>query len=201
VCFAENGFDATSIREIAKKARANSALVNYYFGGKTGLYAEALRYIFSCGPIKISRTLASIHQPKSRTEAIQALSAVIESMVHKLMTCSGGSTLDRASLSLVTRELQNPREDVALLILEYMRQFYDSIWDCLKVLRPDLEWLTAMNYVHSIIGQVTHLHNYLALIRMLRDEPDYPSDLVALAQHITDFSLRGIGIPEALPGA
>ena len=46
LCFAEKGFDATGIREIAGRARANSALVQYHFGGKTGIYAEALRCIF-----------------------------------------------------------------------------------------------------------------------------------------------------------
>jgi len=39
------------------------------------------------------------------------------------------------------------------------------------------------------------------LIRLIRKEPDYPRDLKALARHITEFSLRGIGIPEAFPGA
>lgn len=200
MCFAEKGFDATRIREIAKKARANSALVNYYFGSKIGLYAEALRYIFSRRPIKRISVPIGINQSHTRAEAAQTLAVIIENMLHKFMTSNGSSTLDRASLLLVTREFQNPREDVALLILEYMRQFYDNIWGCIKILRPDLDWLTAMNYAHSVIGQVTHLHSYLALIRMFRNEPDYPSDLAAVAQHITEFSLRGIGIPEALPG-
>lgn len=36
--FAELGFDATSTRLIAKKAGVNIAMLNYYFGGKEGLY-------------------------------------------------------------------------------------------------------------------------------------------------------------------
>ncbi len=36
--FAELGFDATSTRLIAKKAEVNIAMLNYYFGGKEGLY-------------------------------------------------------------------------------------------------------------------------------------------------------------------
>jgi len=200
ICFAEKGFDATSIREIAKKAGANSALVNYYFGSKTGLYKEALRYIFDCGPMKIANTLMSSDRTHTMAEAHETLIVLIKNMLHSMMTCSNGSILDQSSLLLVKRELQNPREDVALLILEYMRQFYDNILLCLKVLRPDLDQLILMDYVHSIIGQITHLHNYLTLIRMFRNEPDYPSDLAAVAQHITEFSIRGIGVPEAFPG-
>ena len=201
LCFAEKGFDATSIREIAKRARVNSALVHYYFGCKTGLYVGALNHIFSCRPLKLASIPVSADQPGARLEAIQALGVVIENMLRELMTCSDGSALDKASLLLVTRELQNPREDVALLILEHMRPFHDNILGCLKILRPDLDRLTTMDYMCSIIGQVTHLHNHLTLIRMSRNEPNYPSDLAAVARHITEFSLRGIGIPEAFPGA
>jgi AcrR family transcriptional regulator len=201
LCFAEKGFDATGIREIAQKARANSALVHYYFGGKTGLYAEALRYIFSCRPInKVVNVPVSASHPNARAEATQMLRVIINNLLHELMTCNGDSTLDRASLLLVTRELQNPREDVAQLILDHMRPFYDNVWGCIKILRPDLDWLTAIDYIHSIIGQVTHLRNYITLIRLFRNDPAYPSDLAAVSHHITEFSLRGIGSSETLPG-
>jgi AcrR family transcriptional regulator len=36
--FAEKGFSAVSIREIASVAKVNSSLISYYFGGKQGLY-------------------------------------------------------------------------------------------------------------------------------------------------------------------
>lgn len=46
IVFAERGFDGAGIREIAERAKANSAMVQYHFGGKEGLYLEALRYAF-----------------------------------------------------------------------------------------------------------------------------------------------------------
>jgi len=45
--FAAKGYDGTGIREIAKGAQANSALVAYHFCGKEGLYLEALKAVFS----------------------------------------------------------------------------------------------------------------------------------------------------------
>jgi AcrR family transcriptional regulator len=201
ICFAEKGFDATGIREIALKAKANSALVQYYFGGKTGLYAAALGHIFSCHPLHIPARPEGIEPPNARTDAIHSLGAMVETLLEELLACRDGSELDRAAHFLVTREMNSPRVDVATLIVDHMRPYTDLMQACLKVLRPDLDWLQAMDYTHSIFAQVVHLHHNLPLIRMLRNEPDYPQDLKAVARHITEFSLRGIGIPEAFPGA
>lgn len=45
--FAQKGFHAVSIRELAKTAKMNSALISYYFGGKEGLYQEVLEDQFT----------------------------------------------------------------------------------------------------------------------------------------------------------
>jgi len=201
LCFAAKGFDGTGIREIATKAKANSALVQYHFGGKTGLYSAALQHIFASRPQMVEAPPADPGEPDARPRAIRALGAMIASLLDELMACSGGTDLDRASLLFVTRELQSPREDVSELLLNHMRPYSDHMLGCLRILRPDLGRLEALDYVNSIFGQIVHLHSNLALYRLIREEPDYPQDLAAVARHITDFSLRGIGIPEAFPGA
>ncbi|MBK9794177.1 MAG: TetR/AcrR family transcriptional regulator [Sphingobacteriales bacterium] len=40
--FAEQGFEAVSIREISKEADINIAMVSYYFGSKEKLYEEVI---------------------------------------------------------------------------------------------------------------------------------------------------------------
>lgn len=42
--FAEQGFDGTSIRDIAQQAGVNLAMINYYFGSKENLMASLLEY-------------------------------------------------------------------------------------------------------------------------------------------------------------
>lgn len=41
--FAEHGFRSVSVRDLAKKAEVNSALINYHFGSKEGLFEEVIR--------------------------------------------------------------------------------------------------------------------------------------------------------------
>jgi len=201
LCFAEKGYDAAGIREIALRAKANSALVQYHFGGKTGLYAAALSHIFLSRPVKVPMPPDSADLPGARAEAIRILGDMIAAMLDEFMAASDGGDLDRASLQLVTRELQSPRADVSEMILEHMRPYTDIMQGCLKILRPDLDWLAALDYSDSIFAQVTHYIDHLPLMRIVRGQPDFPRDLQAAARHITAFSLRGIGIPEAFPGA
>src|SRR5271167_119287 len=43
--FGVNGFDGTSTRMLAERARANLGAIPYYFGGKAGLYRAAAQHI------------------------------------------------------------------------------------------------------------------------------------------------------------
>jgi AcrR family transcriptional regulator len=43
VCFAQRGYDGTSLREITRQADVNLGAVNYHFGSKAGLFDEVLR--------------------------------------------------------------------------------------------------------------------------------------------------------------
>lgn len=45
--FAEKGYDAVSIRQIARNAGLNISLVSYYFGGKEGLYRAVVENTFA----------------------------------------------------------------------------------------------------------------------------------------------------------
>lgn len=202
-CFSEKGFDATGIREIAQRAQANSALVQYHFGGKDGLYNAALKSIFDRkAPILTHEPPPCPDGPEARTEAILALRELIHHLVQELMTCSSGSSLDQAALLMVTREMQAPHSQAIPMVLEHIKPYMDYLNACLRVLRPDLDEEGRLNMHASIYGPVFHLHCNLPLGRILRNDPTFPGGpeaIRALADHFTDFSLRGLGITDAFP--
>ncbi len=124
---------------------------------------------------------------------------MLEASIHEFMAARSGGELDRASLILVTREMQSPRADMPDLVVGHLRPYNEIILGCVKVLRPDLGEEEVLDHTISIFSQVTHLLNHLHILRLFRNDPEYPRDLGALARHITAFSLRGLGIPEAFP--
>ncbi len=201
VHFAAQGFEGAGIREIAKDAQANSALVAYHFCGKEGLYREALKTIFSRKPSPLA-DLAPVppaDAPGAREAALQSLRDYIRVFVVKLMDCDPGHPVDEAAMVLMAREMQSPRPASAALLLEHVQPYVAYLMACLQALRPDLEDEALFAMGGSIQGQLIHFRNSLGITRLIRNNPAYPEDLEAIIQHFTDFSLRGLGVPEAFP--
>ena len=123
VHFAAQGFEGAGIREIAKDAQANSALVAYHFCGKEGLYREALKTIFSRKPCPLTRLAAvpAADAPGAREIALQCLRDYIRVFVVELMACDPGHPVDEAAMVLMAREMQSPRPASADLLLEQVQ--------------------------------------------------------------------------------
>ena len=199
--FAAKGFDGAGIREIAKSAHANSALVAYHFCGKEGLYSEALKSLFSRKVSAVS-ALASIPplgSPGARQAALQGLQEYIRAFITDLMSCGGSDPVDEAAMILMAREMQSPRTASATLLLEHLQPYVTYLTNCLQVLRPDLDEDALFAMGVSIQGLMIHFRNSLGIIRLIRGNPAYPEDLAKVIQHHIDFTLRGLGIPEAFP--
>lgn len=199
--FAAKGFDGAGIREIAKHANANSALVAYHFCGKEGLYLEALKAIFSrkVSPVSQLADLPPAGSPGAREAALQGFRNYIRAFVLELMSCDGWDPVDEAAMVLMAREMQSPRPASSGLLIEHIQPYVTYLTTCLQVLRPDLEEDELFAMGVSIQGLMIHFRNSLGIIRLLRSNPAYPEDIEKVIQHHIDFSLRGLGVPEAFP--
>ncbi len=199
--FAAKGFDGAGIREIAKSANANSALVAYHFCGKEGLYLEVLKAIFARKPCAVLElaTLPPAGAPGARKAALQGFQNYIRALFQELMANKDSDPLDEAAMVLMAREMQSPRAASAPLLMEQIKPYVTHLTHCLQILRPDLgeEEIFAMGV--SIQGQIIHFRNSLGILRLIRGNPRYPEDLEKVIQHHIDFSLRGLGVPEAFP--
>ncbi len=79
--FAEKGFEGSSIRDLAKRAGVNVAMVNYYFGSKENLFQSMVE--FKAGFMR--GKLDEIVSDNSLSE-IEKIDSIIESYVSRLLS-------------------------------------------------------------------------------------------------------------------
>jgi len=205
--FAEKGFDGAGIREIALKAKANSALVQYYFGSKEGLYTAALKFLFDQGPDAV-RALApppAPGEPDAPEKAKESLRSYIRAFLEDLFACHESEHCSREMHGAIhlfwTRELLKPAPERTEMLLAHIQPNVDFLNACLRVLRSDLDEDSLFLMGCSIHSQIMFFHRDMALIALLRKEAFGPGDLDRLTNHIAEFSLGGLGLRGSALGA
>lgn len=102
--FADRGFDATSMRQVARRAGVPMALVSYHFGNKLGLY----RAIFeSRAPAVFEQRMAGFVLADSETDLDRKLELTVKSLLIpmlRLRAIERSSNLGR----LLAREVSDP---------------------------------------------------------------------------------------------
>jgi AcrR family transcriptional regulator len=201
--FAEKGFDGAGIRDIAARARANSAMVQYHFGGKEGLFLAVMRYTFDQGSqwIKAMPPVPGPGEPGARAAALDGLRMYIRSFLSQMLCYEQGGALaseelDRAAHMLWSREMQYPRPALEPFLLESVRPFSDYLDACTRTLRPDLDAEGRLRMGFSVQALVMWIHSHMGLVRILRGAPYAPGDLDTLAEHFYRFCLGGLGLAQ-----
>jgi AcrR family transcriptional regulator len=106
--FAEKGFDRATGREICERAGANTAAINYYFGGTEGLYAAVIEAAHDrlITLDKLTATIAGKPDARAKLESIMALAI-------DLLT---GPVSHSWVLRVLAREFLNPSAAIESLI-------------------------------------------------------------------------------------
>jgi AcrR family transcriptional regulator len=185
--FAEKGFDRATGREICERAGANTAAINYYFGGMDGLYAavleEANRQLIPLATL--ASTVAG--QPDARSQ----LQAIIELGVEKLTGPVSSSwvfgvmarefLLPTPALDVLRRQQGIPK---ARIITSIVAELMDLPADHPAVARGCLMLMAP--FVMLLIGDRLSLKQFLPGL-------DFgPTGSRALSRHLLSFMLGGL---------
>ena len=175
--FGSHGFARTTIRQIAERARANSALIYYYFGSKTGLLEALVAGVQSAVHANLARAVGSEGTPREKIERFIRLQVDL---------------LRRRSplLRIVLRELLN-HNDVATATMR-------------RALEPNIRLLTGLIREGIEAGEFRAVDPQLAartlvgslmvpvVIAPLVLGEDDAETQARLPDHIVDLYLRGI---------
>ena len=186
--FCENGFDATSVRDLTSKADCNVAAVNYYFGGKDNLYIE----VFRCRLVAMTNLrLESIKSIMSRHDSGVTLEELLcvfaTAFIEPLVAESGG----RRFRKLMTREMIDPHLPRSLFIEKMITPTMSTLGGALQKICPELEPTKIYMCIFSLIGQLVHL----VRLKEMFDEDEKMKqmyDFEKTVEHIVEFSAAGI---------
>jgi AcrR family transcriptional regulator len=184
--FAEKGYEAAGTREICQKAGVkNVGAVNYYFGGKERLYAEAVKYAM--------RTCchgAPFPDWPPGTPPEQKLRDFVRTVMARMLEIPKA-----ASMTLMSQEMTrvNPTAATVEAVEENIRPMADVLVGILDELLPDVPFERRVLVGFSIIGQCLYYRQNRAVGEVLfgpRLMRQFSAD--DLASHIAEFSLNAV---------
>ena len=186
--FCENGFDATSVRDLTARADCNVAAVNYYFGGKDNLYIEVFRRrLVAMTKLRLESIKSIMSRRKSGVTLEELLRVFATAFVEPLVAESGG----RRFMKLMTRELIDPHLPRSLFMEEMIVPTMSTLAGALQKICPKLEPTKIYMCIFSLIGQLVHL----VRLKEMFDEDEQMNkmyDFEKTVEHIVEFSTAGI---------
>jgi len=175
--FAERGFDATSIEEIAARAKVSKPVVYEHFGGKEGLYAVVVDREVRALLDRITRALTAGHPRELLEQAALALLDYIEAETDGFRVLVRESPVGSASgnFSSVLNDVAHQVEHI--LGAEFKSRGYD----------PKLAEL----YSQALVGMVALTGRWWLEVRKPRKD--------AVAAHLVNLAWHGLSHLEPKP--
>jgi len=175
--FAERGFDATSIEEIAARAKVSKPVVYEHFGGKEGLYAVVVDREVRALLDRITKALTSGHPRELLEQAALALLDYIEGETNGFRVLVRESPVGSSSgtFSSVLNDVAHQVEHV--LGAEFKTRGYD----------PKLSEL----YAQALVGMVALAGRWWLEVRKPRKE--------LVAAHLVNLAWNGLSHLEKQP--
>ncbi|WP_257305156.1 TetR/AcrR family transcriptional regulator [Geothrix campi] len=194
VCFADYGFDGTSMRMIAEKAGRPLSLLSHYFKNKEGLYLEVFKHILeTSAPQAPNPALASGLDQRDPQAAIRLLREQIHFMYQQAAPDAAAAKpfMDQRA-RLWVREFRAPRPSLRPIIQQYLGPATDLIRNCIQALRPELNAAQVAFLGATIMGQVAGHGTMSGLHKVLWGElPPFGSHFQE-AELLVDFCLHGL---------
>lgn len=184
--FAERGFRDSTVREICAQAGVNAASVNYYFGGKEKLYAEALAFAFR----QANQRYPLGDALDARLPAEARLAAFIRALLSRL--------LDQTALGhhskLIAHEIANPTNALSALIQSSFAPNFAVLYELVSaLLGPGWSELDIQRCVLSILGQcLMYKHSRSVIDHLCPGTVANAQEIERTAEHIAGFSLAAL---------
>ena len=183
--FARHGYTSARVRQIVDAAKVNVAAVNYYFGGKEGLYRATLRHLAGRPP-PAAKGVANRRGRKPAERLQRRVYAILE----RFIGADRPSPLGR----ILAHEALDPTGNLETLIGDTMRPEVERIHKLLhEIAGPGVPDSKLAHAALGILGQcVLYLYARPTIEGLSPGFAYGPETCHSIAAQITEFSLGGI---------
>ena len=180
--FSEHSFQGATVREICRRAEANVAAVNYHFGSKDALLAEALNFAPLAALQKASVNAADYPEERLRL--------FLREFMLMLLDDKNPSSQCR----IMARELADPTPALDKIVREAIAPLHKFLAELVReIVGNNLGDAELRRCVHSIVGQcLFYRHSHPVLQRLYPKLRYGRKEIEAIGEHIAEFSLAGI---------
>ncbi len=155
--FGQKGFEGTSVRDIAKAAGVNLAMISYYFGSKEKLFENVVEY--KASPIK----LIFAELEKSSIKQIEKIDKIIDNYIERMFSNPRFHHLLHRELSLDQRpQMHDAITDILLKNVVTIISIIQKGIESREFKNVDAELTIA-----TLIGTINHLLISEAMCRKL----------------------------------
>ncbi|MGC2166211.1 MAG: CerR family C-terminal domain-containing protein [Gallionella sp.] len=187
--FSQYGFQGATVREICRRAEANGAAVNYHFGSKDGLLAEALNF---------SRLKAI---QKANDAAGECPRLRLRLFIRDFMMMLLDEKNPSSQCQIMARELADPSPALDKIVREAIEPLHEFLGKLVReIVGEDMADPTLLRCVHSIFGQCLFYRHSQPVLQRLHPQLRYDqTEIDSIAAHIAEFSIAGIVALESNP--
>jgi AcrR family transcriptional regulator len=203
-CFAERGFEGTSLRLVAERAAKNTSLIAHHFGNKEGLYLAVFKDMLAeCRPGQFAGPVRELEELQAEPQLATRLLRELIIRIFKEMRSNfeSGDPKRMAYFRLWLSAIRAPIPELEPLMQARLAPLRWQIAACIQAIRPDLPAEEIPFWCALVYGQCvsnTMLHRFNQLVF----GPEcYPESLDHLAEQIADITLRAIGRAETPGGS
>lgn len=180
--FSQSGFQGATVREICRRAEANVAAVNYHFGSKDGLLAEALNFT----------ALAALQSENITLHACPKMRLRI--FIREFMLMLLDENKPSSQCQMMARELADPTPALDKIVREAIAPLHEFLGVLVReIVDEDIGETKLRRQVNSILGQCLFYRHSHPVLQRLYPELRYDhKEIEAIAEHIADYTLAGI---------
>ncbi len=187
--FLAKGFEAVSVREITDAAGANVAAVNYHFSSKTELYRACLKRRLGQVAQRRIALIERISSQGSHATLNEIISVYVRDSFEEILRSPDGSRL----LQTIYQEMSPAGVASDLVTSELIAPIHQALLRAIRQASPELPDKHISRCISSLSGQILHFLRFRDTIRQFLSSGSETAYIDEITQHITEFSLRGIG--------